>query len=65
MDKKQVGNLLFVGCMMIGTGMGFLFHNIPAGALIGLGVGFGFKALPMLMQRDEHLANEKHPDDEL
>ena len=26
--------------MFVGTGFGFLFENIPAGAMIGMGIGF-------------------------
>ena len=37
-DKK--GENIFVGCMFVGTGLGFLIDNIPAGAMIGMGVGF-------------------------
>ena len=31
---------IFLGCMFVGTGFGFLFENIPAGAMIGMGIGF-------------------------
>ena len=37
-DKR--GENIFVGCMFVGTGFGFLFGHIPAGAMIGMGIGF-------------------------
>ena len=42
-DKK--GKNIFVGCMFIGIGLGFLFEHIPAGTMIGMGVGFIAKQL--------------------
>ena len=38
-ENKKDENI-FVGCMFVGTGLGFLVDNIPAGARIGMGVGF-------------------------
>jgi hypothetical protein len=37
-DKK--GECVFLGCMFIGTGIGWLIGNFLAGATIGMGVGF-------------------------
>ncbi len=37
-DKR--GENIFVGCMFVGTGFGFLVENIPASAMIGMGIGF-------------------------
>jgi len=34
------GGLAFVGCMILGTGIGMLLDNVGAGSTIGLGVGF-------------------------
>lgn len=34
------GGSLFVGCIIIGLGIGLLLGNAAAGVLIGLGVGF-------------------------
>jgi len=31
---------MFLGCMFLGIGIGFLIDNVPAGALIGMGIGF-------------------------
>lgn len=37
--------MLFVGCLMLGMGIGFLFEEVPAGLFIGLGVGFILEGL--------------------
>ncbi len=37
-DKKD--EIIFVGCMFVGIGLGFLFDHIPAGTMIGMGAGF-------------------------
>ena len=31
---------MFVGFMFLGLGIGFLVGNVPAGILIGMGIGF-------------------------
>ena len=31
---------IFLGCMFVEIGLGFVFGNIVAGRLIGMGVGF-------------------------
>ena len=31
---------MFVGCMFLGIGIGFLIGELPAGAMIGMGIGF-------------------------
>ena len=49
MINKQLGSLLFIGSILIGTGLGFIFKSIPAGALLGTGMGFALRALPDLM----------------
>lgn len=38
--KEQSSGLIFVGCMFIGMGLGFLFKNVPFGLFVGMGVGF-------------------------
>ncbi len=38
------GNFLFVGLCILGVGFGFLFGNIPAGSIIGVGLAFVAKA---------------------
>lgn len=39
------GNVIFVGCMFIGIGLGMYFKATGIGTLIGMGVGFIFKAI--------------------
>ncbi len=39
-DKKKIAGALFVGCMFIGMGIGFLLHRMTAGLFIGMGIGF-------------------------
>ena len=39
MEKKKESKV-FLGCMFIGLGAGFIFDNIPGGILIGMGIGF-------------------------
>jgi hypothetical protein len=45
-DKKKKGtspgNIIFVGCMFLGIGLGMYFHSTGIGTLIGMGVGFIF-----------------------
>ena len=31
---------MFLGFMFLGIGLGFLAGNVPAGTLIGMGIGF-------------------------
>ncbi|MEM9987610.1 MAG: DUF1761 domain-containing protein, partial [Bacteroidota bacterium] len=49
MVNKQLGSLLFVGSILVGTGLGFVFGAIPEGPLFGTGLGFALLALPELM----------------
>jgi hypothetical protein len=39
------GGIAFVGCTVLGVGIGMLLDNPGAGALIGVGVGFLAMAL--------------------
>lgn len=39
-EKDKVTGVLFVGCMFVGMGIGFVLHQMPAGLFIGMGVGF-------------------------
>ena len=36
-------NAMVTGCMFIGIGFGFIFHNVAAGCIIGMGVGMLLK----------------------
>jgi len=36
---KPKESKLFLGCMFVKIGFGFLFEHIPAGAMIGMGIG--------------------------
>ena len=38
--KDERGEYVFLGCMFIGAGVGYLIDNFLAGATIGMGVGF-------------------------
>jgi len=64
-EKDKIGGLLFVSCMFVGLGVGFIFGNPPAGIMIGLGVGFAFQALVRLQDRDRMLAQERLPEEEM
>ena len=43
-EKNKIGNriggVVFVGCLMLGIGIGLIKHVVQIGALIGMGVGF-------------------------
>ena len=39
-EKNKVTGVLFVGCMFVGMGVGFLTAHLIAGMFIGMGVGF-------------------------
>jgi hypothetical protein len=39
-ELKDISGLVFVGCMFIGTGIGFLINQEVVGGAIGMGVGF-------------------------
>ena len=38
--KSTLGGLVFVGCLMLGVGIGFIKYAVHVGALTGMGVGF-------------------------
>lgn len=45
-QKSKVDkNLIFVACIILGTGIGMAFNDVAIGAIIGVGIGFLFKAL--------------------
>ena len=39
-NRKPNSSKIFLGCMFVGIGLGFLFEHIPAGTMIGMGLGF-------------------------
>lgn len=39
-QKYESGGIAFVGCTVVGVGLGLLFDNPGAGAVIGVGAGF-------------------------
>ena len=38
--NEVVAGLVFVGCLLIGTAVGFALSQLIVGAVVGLGVGF-------------------------
>lgn len=38
--ENYIGGLVFVGCLMLGVGIGFIKYAVHIGAVIGIGVGF-------------------------
>lgn len=38
--KAGLGSFVFVGCLIVGLGVGIGFNLMPAALIIGLGVGF-------------------------
>jgi hypothetical protein len=38
--ENRIGGVVFVGCLMLGTGIGFIKHVVHIGAVIGMGIGF-------------------------
>jgi hypothetical protein len=38
--SDSAGGLVFVGCLMVGIGMGLFYGRPDVGSLLGLGVGF-------------------------
>lgn len=39
-NGSSVGGLVFVGCIIIGLGVGILVEQAAAGVLLGVGIGF-------------------------
>jgi hypothetical protein len=36
----EAGGIAFVGCIIAGVGLGLLFDEVAAGAVLGVGAGF-------------------------
>ena len=39
-SRKGISGVVFVGCLLLGMGIGFAVGNVVVGLFIGLGVGF-------------------------
>jgi Na+-transporting NADH:ubiquinone oxidoreductase subunit NqrD len=50
--SKEIGGLVFVGCIVIGMGISLATHTMPVGLFIGLGAGFLMMALIRHRTRD-------------
>jgi len=51
-SKDDIAGLVFVGCLFVGMAAGFVFWNIPAGVLGGLGTGFiGMAAVRLRLKK--------------
>jgi len=37
---SSIGGVVFIGCMFVGIGFGFIYNAVHIGAVIGMGVGF-------------------------
>jgi hypothetical protein len=44
-DEYESGGVAFVGCILIGVGIGLFYSQIAVGTLIGTGIGFVAMAL--------------------
>jgi hypothetical protein len=47
----QMTGTLFVGAILVGIGIGMIFGNVGAGAVIGTGVGFILMGITAPMNR--------------
>lgn len=50
-NKNDIPGLIFVGCMFIGAGVGFLTGHIVVGGAIGMGFGFLMMAAYLIITR--------------
>ena len=51
--STQAGGLLFVGCIIIGLGVGMLFDAAGIGSIIGVGAGFITMAISTLVSKSQ------------
>jgi len=49
---------IFVGCMFIGLGLGFLLNAVTPGVLIGMGVGFIAMSIAKPQNRDTNKSSD-------
>jgi hypothetical protein len=60
-SKKDLGGLIFVGCMFAGMGFGYLMGHMVGGMFIGMGVGFIGRAILVLSDREkENIDHQNH-----
>lgn len=50
-NRNKIAGALFVGCMFIGMGIGFLLDRMTGGLFIGMGVGFLASAIYRSQQK--------------
>jgi len=50
-NKNDIPGLIFVGCMFIGAGVGFLTGQLLVGGAIGMGTGFLMMASYLIITR--------------
>lgn len=51
--SKNVGGLVFIGCMFIGAGIGMALGKVQVGGAIGMGVGFLGMAASWVLMNDK------------
>ncbi len=56
-SKKQLGGLIFVGCMFAGMGFGYFMDQMLGGMFIGMGVGFIGRAILLLSDREKEVTD--------
>lgn len=39
-ERKDSRNYVFIGCILIGVGIGMYFGKVAIGSILGVGVGF-------------------------
>lgn len=51
--KETAGGLLFIGCMFIGMGLGYMLGNMGTGLFVGMGSGFVAFGIVYLIYKDQ------------